>query len=227
MSSFLSPEALEKIFHPVMAVIEAQRQIPILRTQNPDDAVWAANALVKAGFRILEVTDTIPHAERVIEEIAKQHPEVMVGAGTVMTRAAAQRLHQAGARFIVSPVVEESVLDFAQQEWAFVIPGAMTTTEVHRAHVLGATVIKVFPAQLIGGTSYIKALKSVMPQLKYIPTGGIGLEDVRPYLEAGALAVGLGQHLVSEAAIQTRDEETLLRQAQQFLNQGKPSYANQ
>lgn len=211
MNSFMSEKALEKKFEPIVAGLKAQRLVPVIRTDTPEEALWASEILVEAGARVLEITNTVPQAEHVIETLSKRYPDLLLGAGTIFDRASAQRVLQAGAQFIVSPVLDENLLDFGRQEWTLVIPGVMTPSEVHHARILGATLIKIFPAHALGGPAYVKSLLSVMPTLQLIPTGGIRDQDIPAYLEAGALCVGLGQNLIPKEYLRHRDRLSLLR----------------
>lgn len=197
--------------HPALALLRQARMIPVLRTSTADDALWAARLLLSAGLRVLEITYTIPQAELVIEELTEEFPEAVIGAGTVLDIRTAVGALAAGAKFIVSPVLEESLLQFGVAENVLVTPGVFTPTEIYRAHALGAMAVKLFPAQQAGGPDFLKAVLAPFPHLHLIPTGGIGSDNFIAYLEAGALAVGIGNHLLPSALVDSRNEREIIQ----------------
>jgi 2-dehydro-3-deoxyphosphogluconate aldolase/(4S)-4-hydroxy-2-oxoglutarate aldolase len=200
-----------------------QRLLPVIRTESPDLAHWAATVLIEQGVQVLEITDTVPKSNQVIATLKQQFPQVTIGAGTVLSVDAAQRLHEAGAQFLVSPVTNPAVVTYGNQHALPVIPGALTPTEVMTAHQLGAPVVKVFPIQQLGGAEYLKTLTTLMPAIPLIPTGGVSPETVAPLLAAGALALGLGQHLFPQDALTNRDPQPILKRWQAYQAALPPS----
>lgn len=171
-----------------LAFYERQRASAILRTSRRDVAKPAMEAAIRGGFRICEFTLTVPGAYDLIREFAAVD-SVVVGAGTVLTVDEAREAVAAGARFLVSPVLDEEVIEEARRLDVAVMPGTHTPTEMLRAHRAGAPLQKLFPAPGIG-PAYVKACLGPMPFLRLVPTHGVDATNARAYLDAGAFAVG-------------------------------------
>lgn len=146
------------------------------------------SAAVGGGFRVCEFTLTVPGAIALIEEFAAKRG-LVVGAGTVLTRDEARRAVGAGARFLVSPVVDEDVIDEATRLGVAMIPGCATPTEMLRAHRAGAAFQKLFPA-VATGPAWVAQTLAPLPFLRIVPTSGVTLENAAAYLRAGAAGVG-------------------------------------
>ena len=149
--------------------------------------------------------------------IANHQPQAFVGVGSVRTGEHATDAIHAGARFVVSPIHTRDIVDTCQQHPVLAITAGFTPTEITTAAKDGADMVKVFPARALG-SSYIKDILAPMPDLKLIPTGGIGLENFQSYLDAGAIAVGVGGALVDNGFIANREWKTLQALAQQFTS---------
>ncbi len=160
----------------------------ILRTDLSDAVMPAMEAAIRAGFRICEFTLTVPDAFEHIAAFA-QREGIVVGAGTVLTVEEARRAVEAGARFLVSPVVDEAVIEEASRLGVAMMPGTHTPTEMLRAHRAGAPLQKLFPAPGIG-PAYVKACLGPMPFLRIVPTSGVDATNAAAYFAAGAFAVG-------------------------------------
>ncbi|HEY1478956.1 MAG TPA: bifunctional 4-hydroxy-2-oxoglutarate aldolase/2-dehydro-3-deoxy-phosphogluconate aldolase [Gaiellales bacterium] len=171
------------------------RIIAILRGLAPDDAVSVARALAEAGVRAIEVTVDSPSALEVIRELAGLD-DVSAGAGTVLSVEQAERAVEAGASFLITPIVDIEVIGWAAARGVPIMPGAMTPSEIHTAWSAGAAGVKLFPAGPLGHR-YLSAIRAPLPQIPLIPTGGIGADDVAPFLAAGAVAVALGSELAA------------------------------
>ena len=211
MRSHLSkPEVLEKL-----------RQggiVPVIRAESAAIALKVAEALVAGGITTLEITMTVPDALAAIREISSRVAGgVLVGAGTVTSRALAEGSLDAGATFLVTPCVVPDVLDVAREQEVAVMPGALTPTEVFTAWSAGADIIKVFPASNVGGASYLKALNGPFPQIPLCPTGGVNLQTIGDFIKAGAEAVGVGGELVAKAAIDRGELGQLTELARQYV----------
>jgi Entner-Doudoroff aldolase len=165
-----------------------ERASAILRTSIPDAAGPAMEAALRAGFRVVEFTLTTPGALDLIAEFS-QREGIVVGAGTVLTPDEAKAAVDAGARFLVSPVVDEGVIGTAVKLGVAVMPGTHTPTEMLRAYNAGAQLQKLFPAPGIGA-DYVHACLGPMPFLRIVPTSGVDETNAAAYLEAGAFAVG-------------------------------------
>ncbi|MEM1200287.1 MAG: bifunctional 4-hydroxy-2-oxoglutarate aldolase/2-dehydro-3-deoxy-phosphogluconate aldolase [Pseudomonadota bacterium] len=190
--------------------------IPVVRTSTRDAAATAVELLRAEGFETFEITLTTPDAINLIAELS-QDDALTVGAGTVLEEKQATAAIEAGAQFVVSPVLTAGVGSLCTQSGTAWFPGAASPTEIHTAHLAGATGVKIFPAAQLGGPGFLRAVRSVLPNVTLMPTGGIGPDDIREYLDAGAFAVGLGGKLVDEQAIISGNHDAVSAVARQIL----------
>ena len=192
--------------------------IPVIRASSAEAAVAVADALLQAGLTVAEITLTVPNAIDAIGAVAKRFPgKMLVGAGTVTDAEAARRAVDAGAEFIVSPCLVPEVIEAAQRADVAVLPGALTPGEVFEAFRAGGDMVKVFPAQAVGGAAYLRALRGPFPHIPLVPTGGVTLETIAELFQAGAAAVGVGTELISQDALARRDYAAIGALAKQFL----------
>lgn len=169
------------------------RLLPVLRTPDAGGAVRAASTLLDAGLGVVELTATTPGWVDALRDVRRAYPGAVLGAGTVTTEADARRAVEAGADFLVSPYPAEAVRAFAADRGTVFLEGGFTPGEVAAAS--GRGIAKLFPAH-VGGPAYLRSVLAVLPGARIVPTGGIGLSEVRAYLDAGAYAVGVGSELV-------------------------------
>lgn len=180
--------------------------IPVIRAGSPETADRIGTALVEAGLTVLEIAMTVPNALAAIASAARAFGStVVVGAGTITTPDMAEQAIDAGATFLVTPAVLPRAIDAARRRGVPVIAGALTPTEIMAAIDAGADWVKVFPASAVGGPAYVRALKGPFPALDLVPTGGVSLQSVGPYIQAGAAAVGVGGELVRSDAVARAD----------------------
>ncbi len=187
--------------------------IPVIRTDSADKARIIVEALIDGGIDVLEVTMTIPGAVELIARLSDEYKNsaVVIGAGTVLDAETARNCIEAGAKFVVSPFLNVEIISFCNRNEIAVMPGALTPTEIFTARQVGADMVKVFPVSAMGGASYIKAVKTVFPQINIVPTGGISLDSAVDYIKAGASAVGIGGELTGvEESIITKQARNLL-----------------
>ena len=171
--------------------------VPVVRASSAREARIAANAVCEGGIPIVEITMTVPGAVDVIRELARSAgAEILIGAGTVLNAEIARRCLDAGAQFLVSPGLNLQVVQLAAAEGKLMMAGALTPTEVITAWEAGSDFVKVFPCGQVGGAKYIKALKGPLPQVPLVPTGGVNLSTAAEFIEAGAVALGVGGELV-------------------------------
>lgn len=196
--------------------IQAVGIIPALRVRSPEDALFAAEAVDAGGIPIVEVTVTVPGALEVLERLA-QNPAIIQGAGTVLDLGWARRCLDAGAQFLTSPGFDPKIVEFAAHEGVLSMPGALTPTEVMNAAKAGADFIKIYPCGQVGGPSYIRALKSPFPELRFIAAGGVSQVTVADYIWAGASAVGIGRDLIHGDAIKRRERGWILELARRYV----------
>jgi len=192
---------------------------PVVRAESSDVLLDVARALAAGGVPICEVAMTVPGAIDGIRRLADEvGDEVLVGVGSVTEPGQAEEAIDAGARFVVGPVLVPEVVETARDRDTVVVPGAYTPTEVFQAHVLGADIVKVFPAS-VGGPAYIKALLAPMPFLKLLPTGGVNLETAADFLRAGAVTLGVGSALVGRDAVAAGDWAAITDLARRFRDE--------
>lgn len=180
-----------------LTFFRSQRASAILRTDDQGTARRAMHAAIEGGFRVCEFTLTVPGALDLIAEFSKIDG-VVVGAGTVLTPEEALAAYDAGASFLVSPVVDEHVIDQAAGLDLAMMPGCATPTEMLRAWRAGAPLQKLFPAPGTG-PAWVAQTLGPMPFLRIVPTSGVTLENVRAYMDAGAYAVGFVNSLFDPA----------------------------
>jgi 2-dehydro-3-deoxyphosphogluconate aldolase/(4S)-4-hydroxy-2-oxoglutarate aldolase len=192
--------------------------IPIIRVDSTDLARRAVEAVRKGGISIVEITMTVPGAVRMIEELsADSSLDMLIGAGTVLSPEKARDCLNAGAQFIVCPVLHPRTIAFCNDEDVVVLPGGMTPTEIEHAWSLGADLVKIFPAGEVGGPGFIKALKGPLPKIKVVPTGGVSLTTARAFLDAGAEALGVGGDLVDVSALKQGRDAYITERAHQYM----------
>jgi 2-dehydro-3-deoxyphosphogluconate aldolase/(4S)-4-hydroxy-2-oxoglutarate aldolase len=179
--------------------------VPVLTVHGPEDAVPLARALVAGGLTVLEITLRTEGALRAIEAIARDVPEAMIGAGTVLTPSQIGEAMSAGAGFIVSPGSTVKLAEAAQHRNIPFLPGVATASEAMLMAELGHHVLKFFPAEPAGGVAYLKSLGAPLPHLTFCPTGGIDAEKARAYLAlSNVICVG-GSWVTPAAALKAGD----------------------
>jgi 2-dehydro-3-deoxyphosphogluconate aldolase/(4S)-4-hydroxy-2-oxoglutarate aldolase len=192
--------------------------LPVVRASSSHEAKLAVEAVYEGGIPVVEITMTVPGAVEIIHELSKARgSDVLIGAGTVLDAAAAQRCLDAGAQFIVSPGLDLPTLEFVLKQGKVMMPGALSPTEVITAWKAGADFVKVFPCGSVGGAKYIKALKGPLPQIPLVPTGGVNLETAADFVLAGSEALGVGGELVQSAALKAGKPEVIVEAARKFV----------
>jgi len=202
------------IEHSVLHQIETAGIVAVIRADSPAGAAAIADACVKGGVSILEVTFTVPGAPDVIRELVQRFENcgALIGAGTVLTHKDALAAIEAGARFLVSPAFNPDVSPLSKNRSVPYIPGCLTITEMIHAQNHGAELIKLFPGSAFG-PSYIKAVMGPLPGIRLMPTGGVRLDNVKEWIDAGAVAVGVGSELTHPAKHQDYEGVTKLAKA--------------
>lgn len=180
----------------VLSQILQHKIVAIVRGANPDDVLKIAGALHKGGIRLLEITFDSPDALNAVKALSSQmENELLIGMGTVLNATTAKQAIAAGAKFIISPAFNIETIQTTKELGAVSIPGAFTATEILTAYKSGADIIKIFPAS--AGAAYIKNIRGPFPYIPLMPTGGVTINNVRGFLKAGAVAVGIGSDLVN------------------------------
>ena len=190
--------------HELSALVAERRAFAVIRTPTAEQAVEAGRACLRGGIRLLEITLTIPDALGAIRALAAEG-DAVVGVGSVTAPAQVADAAKAGARFAVSPHFDADVLAAAKARGMLSSMGGVTPTEAMNCHRAGVDVVKIFPASSFGGPAHLKALLEPMPFLRLMPTGGVDLQNMRAYLDAGAAGFGLGGSLVDKKAVSSGD----------------------
>lgn len=191
----------------VLKRIECYGIVPVISIDHADRAVPLARALREGGLPVAEITFRTSEGEAAISRIAKEMPDILVGAGTVLTTEQVDRAAAAGAKFIVSPGFNPEVVRHCLKIGLPVVPGVCTPGEMEQAIALGLKVVKFFPAEQSGGISFIKAVSAPYPMLRFIPTGGISAANLNDYLSFGKVLACGGSWMVKPELI-ARDNYT-------------------
>ena len=189
--------------------------LAVVRGESRRAALEVVGALIEGGVLGIEITFTTPEAVRVIRDLDEEYGDsILLGAGTVTTDEQVKRAAEAGASFLVSPGSDPKLLPAMLGTGLLVLPGVLTPSEVMLARRLGAQAVKLFPGSS-GGTSYLKALRGPFPDVPFVPTGGVSLENINDWFAAGAFAVGAGGAL-APSSIEGRDRGEVVENARQF-----------
>lgn len=193
--------------------------VPVIRASSSDEALRVIDAIREGGVTVFEITMTVPGAVKVMEDVtAKFGADVLVGAGTVLDPETARMCILSGAQFIVSPALNLDTIAMCKRYSVPIMPGALTPTEIVTAWQAGADFVKVFPCSAMGGASYIKGLKAPLPQVEFVPTGGVNLKTAAEFIKAGSSALGVGADLVDVGAIRAGDTKVVTERAKEFLS---------
>lgn len=204
-----------------LAPLAAARILPVVTIDDAHDAPALVAALVGAGLATVEITLRTNAALHAIRRAVAEVPEAIVGAGTVTSAALAAAAIDAGARFVVSPGFGADVIDAAGERGVPAIPGVATATELQQAVQLECSIVKLFPAGVIGGPHLIEALSAVWGEVRFVPTGGITASNAGNYLALPqVLAVG-GSWMVPRAAVADRDWSTIIHAAYAAAHLGR------
>jgi len=199
----------------VVERIKTERAVAVIRTDSIERALGAADAVIAGGFRVVEITYSFADAARAIAKLAERD-ELLIGAGTILNREQVREAVEAGARFLVSPCVLPEVIDAAHELNDAMIPGAFTPTEIYTAYLLGADIVKIFPAVKFG-PEYLKAVRGPLPQIPIMPTSGVDASNVAEWFRAGAVAVGAVGSVLDPTLIRNGDWSELTRRASDFM----------
>ena len=201
----------------VVAAAEEAGIVAVIRIKEPERLKAVVDAIAEGGIRVLEVTMTVPGAVELIADLApRMPPGFLLGAGTVVDAVTVGRVIDAGARFIVSPVYRQDVIDASHKRDVAFMPGCFSPTEILNAWDGGADVVKVFPATALG-PGYIKDVRGPLPHVKMMPTGGVTLDNAGEWIKAGAVAVGVGTALLDANAIAEGKYDVLRRNAERIV----------
>jgi 2-dehydro-3-deoxyphosphogluconate aldolase/(4S)-4-hydroxy-2-oxoglutarate aldolase len=192
--------------------------VAAVRVLSAEEALFAAEAVVAGGIPVVEITLTVPHATKVIAQLAKKNSSMVVGAGGVTDTAVARQCLDAGAQFLTSDGLEPAVIEFAVKQDVVVIPGALTPTEVMTAWGAHSDFVKVVPCAQIGGENYIGSLHRMYQNIPLIAAGGVSQKNASKFIFAGASALGIGRELFPLEALRLRQAVRITNLARRFLS---------
>ena len=196
----------------------SEGMIPVIRVASAAEAVDVADAIKAGGITVIEITMSVPGALDTIKDLTKKYKDdIIMGAGTILDPETGRAALLAGAQFLVTPTLNLDLIQLAHRYSAVIVPGAMTPTEILTAWNAGADMVKVFPAAQLGGPEYIKALRGPLPQILYVPTGGVNLQNAGAFIKAGATALGVGGELVDKKAVKEKKFNVITENTRAFL----------
>lgn len=191
--------------------IEEIGVVPVIKLTNPErDARPLADALCEGGLPVAEVTFRAQGADTAIRLMKEAHPEMLVGAGTVLTAEHVDKALAAGAEFIVTPGFDGELVQYCQEKGIAIFPGCTTPTDYHAAYKFGLEVLKFFPAEQSGGLAKIKAMNAPFPMFKVMPTGGISLKNLKEYLSAPVICACGGSYMVTADLIENQKWDEII-----------------
>lgn len=199
--------------------------VPVIKLNNPQrDAVPLAKALCEGGLPVAEVTFRAAGADEAIRLMREACPEMLVGAGTVLTREHVDKALAAGAQFIVTPGFDPELVAYCQEKNLPIYPGCTTPTDYHAALKFGLEVLKFFPAEQSGGLAKIKAMSAPFPMFKVMPTGGISLKNLKDYLSAPVICACGGSYMVTADLIDNQKWDEIIalcKQSAQIVKEAR------
>ena len=197
--------------------IEHAGVVAVVREDSQKRAIEAARAVIKGGIKGIEVTFSVPQADQVIAQLKEEYQNdssVVIGAGTVLDAVTARLAILAGAEFIVSPCFDQATAEMCNFYQVPYMPGCMTITEMQQAKKSGADIVKLFPANNFT-PQMIKAAKAPLPHVNIMPTGGVNLENIAAWKQAGAIVVGVGGNLFK--GVKDENYELVSQTAKQYI----------
>lgn len=202
-----------------LTLLQQHRFIAVIRSPWLSLGHKMAQAVALGGLSLIEITWNSERAPELISQLRTELPHCIIGTGTLLNLEQLEQAIEAGAQFLFTPHVNLTLIAAAVKAGVPIVPGALTPTEIVTAWEAGASCIKVFPIQAVGGASYIKALQGPLGNIPLIPTGGISLENAQEFLKAGAIAVGLSGELFPKALIATEDWKAIAQRARTLREQ--------
>jgi 2-dehydro-3-deoxyphosphogluconate aldolase/(4S)-4-hydroxy-2-oxoglutarate aldolase len=187
--------------HELLRELHRGRLVAVIRSKTADEALATAAAAGDAGVKFVEITFSVPGALKVIEALA-QRPELHVGAGTVLSREQAKAAIAAGAQFVVAPSLELDLIPLCHKAGIACFPGAASPTEIITAARAGADLVKIFPADCVGGAYFIRQMSGPFPEIRFMVSGGVSLDNVKDYVQAGVTGICLGSAYLSSLLAQ-------------------------
>ena len=199
----------------LVSELYVSRLVAVVRSQSAEEALRLAHAAAEAGIKFVEITFSVPGALDVMGELAREK-RVHVGAGTVLAPQQAERAINAGAEFVVSPSLELNLVDICHGANVACVPGAATPTEIIAARRAHADLVKIFPADLVGGHYFVKQMRGPFPDIRYMVSGGVSLKNVQEYVRAGVTGICLGSAYL-ESLLKEKGKKRFVTEMQKFV----------
>ena len=200
-----------------LTIVRQQRAIAVIRAPEFELGRQMAKAVAAGGMKLIEITWDSDRPAKLIHQLQLELPDCTIGTGTVLTLEQLQDAIAAEVAFVFTPYVNVDLIRVAVDRDIPIIPGALTPTEIVTAWQAGASSVKVFPVQALGGASYIRSLQAPIGQIPLIPTGGVTFENAPALIEAGAVAIGLAGSLFSKQAMQSQNWAAITQQAKTLI----------
>jgi 2-dehydro-3-deoxyphosphogluconate aldolase/(4S)-4-hydroxy-2-oxoglutarate aldolase len=202
-----------------LMLVQQQRSIAVIRASQYSLGYQMAQAVAAGGMSLIEITWNSDRAPELISQLRKELPHCTIGAGTLLNREQLRQAIDAGAQFLFSPHTDTVLIAAARDAGVPIVPGALSPTEIVTAWNAGASCVKVFPIEAVGGANYIKSLQGPLGHIPLIPTGGVTLENAKEFIKAGAIAVGLSGSLFPKALMVAGDWEAIAQRAKTLRQQ--------
>jgi 2-dehydro-3-deoxyphosphogluconate aldolase/(4S)-4-hydroxy-2-oxoglutarate aldolase len=199
----------------VLSEMERHRLVAVVRSKSSEEALAIVQAVAEARVRFVEITLTVPGAIGLIQELAKRS-ELCVGAGTVLSSEQAEQAIAAGARFVVSPALELNLIPLCRKADVVCVPGAATASEILTAMRAGPELVKVFPADCLGGTNFVRQIANTFPEVRFMVSGGVSLSNVKEYIELGVIGLALGSAFLREL-LSKEGHNSIVQRVRQFV----------
>lgn len=193
--------------------------IAVIRAPDIEQARKMALSVADGGMQLIEITWNSDKAAELISQLCSELPACRIGTGTLLTLEHLEQAVAAGAQFLFTPHVDKVMIQAAVSRGVPIIPGALSPTEIVSAWALGASCVKVFPVQAVGGVSYIKSLQGPLGHIPLIPTGGVTLENAQEFIAAGAIAVGLSGELFPQHLVASENWDAIAGRAKSLMQQ--------
>lgn len=202
-----------------LSSLQKNKIIAVVRSSRKDLALQMAKAVANGGIKLIEITWNSDRPEEVISQLRTELPGCTIGTGTLLNLEQQERAIASGSQFLFTPHTDVTMIGVAEKNDIPIIPGALSPTEIVAAWNAGASCIKVFPVQSMGGASYIKSLQAPLGHIPLIPTGGVTVDNAKGFLLAGAIAIGLSRELFPQELVAVGNWNAIANRCQTLLQQ--------
>ncbi len=199
----------------ILRYISTHKIIAVIRDANFQSALKTCYTLIEGGIKIIEISLLTKNAFKIINKLRKEN--IFVGAGTIQNENEAQQVIDAGSLFNVSPYIDEKIIKLSLNNNIVASAGCVTPNEINLARKLGVHIYKIFPAHAFGGLKYLKSLIDIFPDLQFMPTGGVNIDNFIEYIKIGVFSVGMSESLIPKRFIDTQDFDKIKENANHFV----------